>query len=102
MRLRSRRAQCTYPGPKLRTVNRFTRRDVLGSGDIERVVFLFALRTVELDLSLLFCGSEVDRRTYCGGYGQRYGCRKLVVWHDRVGRVLKRATEENFLARSAT
>lgn len=43
-----------YPGPKLRTVDRFTRRDIFGSGDIERIVLLFTLGTLEFNLSFLF------------------------------------------------
>ena len=50
---------CTYPGPKLRAVNRFSWRDILGGGDIERVVLLFAFGTLESNLSLLLRGSEI-------------------------------------------
>lgn len=64
----------TYPRPKLGTVNRFTRRDILGSGNVERVVILFTVGAFELDPSLLFWGSEVDRCAYRGGSGQGYRC----------------------------
>ena len=72
----------TYSGPKARAVDRFTRRNILGGGDIERVVLLFAFRTLEFDFSVLFYGSEIDRRTYCCCCSQSYGCWQLVVWHD--------------------
>lgn len=72
----------SYPGPKPRTVNRFSRRDVLRSGDIERVGFLFALGTAQLDVSFAFRSSKIDRGTQGGSDDQDYGCWKLVVWHD--------------------
>ena len=43
-----------YPGPKLRSVNRFPRRDILGGGDVERVILLLAFGTVELNPPLRF------------------------------------------------
>jgi len=71
----------THPRPKLWTINWFTRRDIFGSCHIEWIVLLFALQSFELDLSLLFRIGDVDRCADCGGGGQGYGRRKLVVWH---------------------
>lgn len=84
----------SYPGPKPRSVDWFPLRDILRSGDIKRVVLLFALGSVELNVAFRFWSSEGDDSAYSGGDGHEGGRWELVVRHDcqRVGGV----TEEVF------